>query len=31
MTTDPRLSEETRQEISAERDALLPLYGYLFG
>jgi len=31
MTTNPRLSEETRQEIAAERDSCLPLYGYLFG
>lgn len=30
MTVDSRLTEETRQEISAERDSCLPRFGYLF-
>lgn len=31
MTTDPKLSEETRQEITSERDGSLAKFGYLFG
>lgn len=30
MTVNPRLTEETRQEITAERDSCLPRFGYLF-
>ncbi len=29
MSSNPRLSEETRQEIAAERDSCLPRFGYL--
>lgn len=30
MTVSPELTEDTRQEISAERDSCLPRFGYLF-
>lgn len=30
MTTHPRLTEETRQEITSERDGCLSRFGYLF-
>ena len=30
MTVSPRLTEETRQEMAAERDSCLPRFGYLF-
>ena len=30
MTSCPKLTEETRQEIAAERDSCLPRFGYLF-
>lgn len=30
MAANPRLTEETRHEISAERDSCLPRFGYLF-
>lgn len=30
MTSNPRLTEDTRQEIAAERDSCMPRFGYLF-
>lgn len=30
MAVNPKLTEETRQEIAAERDSCLPRFGYLF-
>lgn len=30
MTLNPKITEETRQEIAAERDSCLPRFGYLF-
>lgn len=31
MTANPKLTEDTRQEIAAERDSCLAKFGYLFG
>lgn len=31
MTANPKLTEDTRQEIAAERDSSLAKFGYLFG